>query len=53
MLAALALCATPQVDLRILAIVVIPGPFTPLRPVVVVAATARGVMLGGARRCSR
>jgi hypothetical protein len=42
-LAALALYATARMELRILATVSILGPFTLLRPVVVLAATALGV----------
>lgn len=46
-LGALALYATARMELRILATVSILGPFTLLRPAVVVAATAWGVILGG------
>jgi hypothetical protein len=46
-LGALALYATARMELRILATVSILGPFTLLRPVVVVAATAWGVIPGG------
>lgn len=45
-LAALALYATARVDLRILATVAILGPFTLIRPLVIVAATIWGVAHG-------
>jgi len=46
-LAALALYATAKIELRILATVSVLGPFTLLRPLVVVAATAWGLGAGG------